>query len=62
MSANGSGSMHSQGNRELHSMKVGEQEECCQINNRVLSTARKNPGKGSWLPGILIHSLQPQYE
>jgi hypothetical protein len=33
-----------QGNMELHSMKVDEQEGCCQINNRVLSTPRKDPG------------------
>ena len=32
-----------QGNMELHSMKVDEQEGCCQINNRVLSTARIDP-------------------
>jgi hypothetical protein len=33
-----------QGNMELHNMKVDEQEGYRQINNRVLSTARKDPG------------------
>jgi hypothetical protein len=33
-----------QGNIELHSIKVDEFEGYYQINNRVLSTTRKDPG------------------
>lgn len=32
-----------QGNRELHGMRVDEQEGYCQINHRVLSSTRKDP-------------------
>ena len=49
------GRFNLQGNRELHGMRVDEQEGCCQINDSAFNYA-----EGSWVPDILIHSLQPQ--